>query len=510
MSKSRSGKTPSNNQSAPSGPAQNAIIPGKFMESDWYELLEIEEDENFIADIIDEITDGALEEITKNIIKSRVLPHTVLSVRDLLLDVIEWEFLQSDPGEKATNETLSWIEDDEPSTSVIDNWAQGAVPVEKLCVSAPLTPSPSTPLPSVEEDVMMTSLSFDHSTGGEEMPVDISELRIHDDDEGCVDESPEMKMDEDSMMSISVQMRQSLNLGGELSDTTSYDNNNNDSPAGSQQGSHEKMKSKKYRPHVGQLPTFEKISLQSVTDLRPKPGTSALDIDQGSDTMLPQSEQRLVRNQYGRASGPKEVVYDENGKVVKVEKLDVSHFPNHRVPVKYSIVDSEDQESTTKSITQLRRGSQQQRGYKKNNNNTRKQLHDLKRDNEDKMKHSVGIDASMLLQRIHPTLSNTRTPVSPSDCNFANSMSNGFNSLQPRSPLPPLMVDSMTVTDGVTIREGGLSKQVIKKSGLESITRTNMKKSGTMMPISDQSTRVLNVKDIVADSSPRRFVTNTA
>lgn len=54
-----------------------------------YELLEIEEDENFIADIIDEITDGALEEITKNIIKSRVLPHTVLSVRDLLLDVIE-------------------------------------------------------------------------------------------------------------------------------------------------------------------------------------------------------------------------------------------------------------------------------------------------------------------------------------------------------------------------------------------------------------------------------------
>ena len=65
---------------------------------------------------------------------------------------------------------------------MIDNWAQGAVPVEKLCVSAPLTPSPSTPLPSVEEDVMMRSLSFDNSTGGEEMPVDISELRIHDDD----------------------------------------------------------------------------------------------------------------------------------------------------------------------------------------------------------------------------------------------------------------------------------------------------------------------------------------
>ena len=113
-----------------------------------------------------------------------------------------------------------------------------------------------------------------------------------------------------------------------------------------------------------------------------------------------------------------------------------------RVPVKYSIVDSEDQESTTKSTTQLRRGSQQQRGYKKNTNNTtsRKQLHDLKRDNQEKMNRGVGIDASMLLQRIHPTLSNTQTPVSPSDCNFANSMSNGFNSLQPRSPLPPLMV----------------------------------------------------------------------
>jgi len=83
--------------------------------------------------------------------------------------------------------------------------------------------------------------------------------------------------------------------------------------------------------------------------------------------------------------------------------------------------------------------------------------------------------------------------------------------LGPRSPLPPLMVDSMNVSDGVTIREGGLSKQVIKKSTLESITNNHnvINNNSTMLPISEKSTRVLNVKDIVSDSSPR-YITNTA
>ena len=53
------------------------------------ELLEIEDDENFISEIIDEITESALNQVFDKIIESRVQPHTVLAARELLLDVIE-------------------------------------------------------------------------------------------------------------------------------------------------------------------------------------------------------------------------------------------------------------------------------------------------------------------------------------------------------------------------------------------------------------------------------------
>ena len=63
-------------------------------------MLEIEEDENFIADIIDEITDAALDQVANNIVKSRVLPHSVLAARELLLEVIEvsneWLLVEED------------------------------------------------------------------------------------------------------------------------------------------------------------------------------------------------------------------------------------------------------------------------------------------------------------------------------------------------------------------------------------------------------------------------------
>jgi len=494
MSKSRSGKTPSTNQSAPPGPTQNAIIPGKFMESDWYELLEIEEDENFIADIIDEITDAALDQVASNIVKSRVLPHTVLSARELLLEIIDWVFLQSDPGEVGTNEKLSWVEDDEPLTSVIDNWAQGAVPVERS-VTRGMTTSVSSPLPSVVEDgdfaasIRSGASSADGSTEPELLEMDISndnvdgDVRTDEVDVGL----------EDSVLSVTVQMKESLNIS----------QNSNDSlqkklpckPRHSSTSSLSKKKSKKFRPHVGPIPVFEKISLESVTDLRPKPGTRVAERSSGGlwsgmADMEPSAE-LLVRNQYGRASGPKEVVYDENGKVVKVEKLNVAHFPTHRVPVKYCIVD--DETSPSSSTTRRNHKKKQESGGRRNAEN-------------DRRLEKGRINATALLQRINAPI-NSWTSVTSSDLNYGTSM----RPLGPRSPLPPLMVDSMNVSDGVTIREGGLSKQVIKKSTLESITNNHnvINNNSTMLPISEKSTRVLNVKDIVSDSSPR-YITNTA
>jgi len=494
MSKSRSGKTPSTNQNAPPGPTQNAIIPGKFMESDWYELLEIEEDENFIADIIDEITDAALDQVASNIVKSRVLPHTVLSARELLLEIIDWVFLQSDQGEVGTNEKLSWIEDDEPVTSVIDNWAQGAVPMER-CATRGTTTSIASPLPSVVEDAdLSASIGSGASSAGGSTEPELVEMDISKDNvDGNVRTDKEVGL-EDSVLSVTVQLKESLTISENSNESLQMKLPSK--PRHSSSSSLSKKKSKKYRPHVGQLPVFEKISLESVTDLRPKPGTRVADRSNGglwSDISDAEpSTELLVRNQYGRASGPKEVVYDENGKVVRVEKLNAAHFPTHRVPVKYCIMDNE----TSPSTTTTRR------------NHKKKQEIGNRRNVESNPKLEKGrINASTLLQRIHPPV-DSHTSLTSLDLNYGNTL----RPFEPRSPLPPLMVDSMNVSDGVTIREGGLSKQVIKKSTLESITSKHnnvLNNNSTMLPISDQSTRVLNVKDIVADTSPR-YITNTA
>jgi len=470
------------------------------MESDWYELLEIEEDENFIADIIDEITDLALDEVAEKIVKSRVLPHTVLAARELLLDVIEWEFLRSDPGEVGTNDKLSWIEDDEPSISVIDNWAQGAVRVERTVASASSSrPSTGSPLQSVvEEEEAEESLppsgrcssgvvSTDH-----ELTLDVSldAMTNHCGDDNDNDNSN--NNNDDSCLAVDIEIKET-NTSEEKNGTKASSGKKISSNKTHTSNKQTKKKSKKYRPHVGQLPVFEKISLESVTDLRPKPGTRHAERGGGVDDLseMQLSSELLVRNQYGRASGPKEVIYDEKGKVVKVEKLNVAHFPSHRVPVKYSVVDEEtlpDKKSTF---------------HKRPSTKTKQ---DLLKKGGDQLKQTARINAKTLLQHIHPpTVSSWNTLTSSTLGNNNNNNNNivGFNGLQPRSPLPPLMVDSMNVTDGVTIREGGLSKQVIKKSTLDGHVEDR-----SIYPISDTSARVLNVQDIVSENSPNfRYIT---
>lgn len=454
MSKSRSGKTPSTNQNAPPGPAQNAIIPGKFYESDWLELIEIEEDENFIADIIDEITDSVLDQVHAKIIKSRVLPHTVLSTRSLLLDILDWQFLQSDPGELKTGEHVSWLEDVEPVTCTINNWAQGAVPVDARTESY----AENSPVGICE-----SSESSLETTSAEDRVTEVMEnLQISENEDD----------NEINMVEVNLKMTElEVSSNSENGEKSLSEHVSNNSQAKSP--NHVKQKAKKYRPHVGKLADFENISLHSVTDLRPKPGTRPLS---GSQSFQKFSEFK-VKKHYGRASGPKEVVYDEKGKVLKVEKLNVANFPSHRVPVKYSIVDADAEKSTEKKRQKCKN----------------------KINNSEKTKTLNQISATTLLKKMHSSTTWNKSLMFDGNGNEI-----GYPSLEPRSPLPPLMVDSINVADGVIVREGGLSKQVLKK---KSLVENSVGKS-PVFPINNSANRVLEVKDIVSETSPSfRFIT---
>jgi len=507
MSKSRSGKTPNSNQNAVPGPTQNAIIPGKFMESDWYELLEVEEDENFIADIIDEITKRALDEVANNIVKSRVLPHTVLAVRELLLDVIQWQFLESDPGETGTTEKLSWIEDEEPCMSVIDNWAQGAVPVDTT------TYPPVTSLPEnvmlkdnfavgVEEKNLeevhsvVSGVSSVQNTADALSSTEASFAQLCVDDNGIEAEENESNEGAGKVFGDNAEAGESdiLDMNVEIKRLSLSDRSCANSATvlpsvSSCKSSQGKKKSSKYRPHVGQLPVFEKIPLESVTDLRPKPGTTT-ESEQDMNSGI--GDEFVVRNQYGRASGPKEVIYDERGKVVKVEKLNVHHFPTHRVPVKYSVVDDSLPDLSLRG-RYTTSSSTNSPSWKK----TKKQQPVSMSD-----RYSNRINAKALLQRMnHSKIPNNTSLSSLSSLGITNNNAmHLFKPLEPRSPLPPLMVDSINVSDGVTIREGGLSKQMVRKMQLEPASDESNRE---IFPISDTPGSLLNVQDIVDKTSYR-------
>ncbi|CAF0866259.1 unnamed protein product [Didymodactylos carnosus] len=99
------------------------IVPGKFSENDWYNLIENDETEDFIADIIDDIWNQTSKQIEKIYISKQLLPYTTVMVKNALSN---WAFLERD--EPQPTQGTFWTEDDEPIPSNMDNFGEGVVP----------------------------------------------------------------------------------------------------------------------------------------------------------------------------------------------------------------------------------------------------------------------------------------------------------------------------------------------------------------------------------------------
>ena len=88
------------------------------------------------------------------------------------------------------------------------------------------------------------------------------------------------------------------------------------------------LKPSRSKTHKGSLPSFPPISLTPVTDDRPKAGSGA---SGGAAHGAPlHSAESLFKNQHGRPPGVKEVVFDDAGNVIRVQKINVSSLPDHR------------------------------------------------------------------------------------------------------------------------------------------------------------------------------------
>lgn len=75
-------------------------------------MLERDESDDFIADIIDELCNSALDIIYKSYIDKQLIPYTVSQAKDAIVQIIEWQFLSRDEGEGDVSADVGWLEDD--------------------------------------------------------------------------------------------------------------------------------------------------------------------------------------------------------------------------------------------------------------------------------------------------------------------------------------------------------------------------------------------------------------
>ncbi|CAF4331279.1 unnamed protein product, partial [Didymodactylos carnosus] len=131
------------------------IVPGKFSEHDWYNLIESDETEDFIADILDDIWSQTSKQIEKIYISKQLLPYTTMMVKNALSNVIQWAFLERDEPEPAQG--TFWIEDAEPVPSNMDNFGEGVVPACREEIQTLLSEPETTRIPSVRASISSAS-----------------------------------------------------------------------------------------------------------------------------------------------------------------------------------------------------------------------------------------------------------------------------------------------------------------------------------------------------------------
>lgn len=361
------------------------IVPGKFNESDWNIMVDRDNAEEFIFDIVDEILGNTMEAIYKLYIERQLLPFTITLAKDAILQIIEWRFLARDEGEEGFIESY-WIHDEEPDAAVTDCWAQGSVPKTEIAL----------PTPIQEEEEEDERASF----------ITKEVLSIEDDAEKAEPELEDRVSDSEESSKPQVQAEQAAAEEKKEQEET------------------KKKKGTQYKPHRGKLKspglckmtesldeTEMKMYMAEVTDsVHTKAVSSHL-------FTLPASCASLMKVQSGRPPGNKEVEYDEFGNVVAVMRLDAEKLPNHRVSVKYTVVDPTAEAAQTR-LDAMRRGRMVKPSSK------------------------VAKEPKLVSSEMTATgksVSKTRKPVI--------------------NPLPPSLLESMDVAPGVIITEAGHTKK---------------------------------------------------
>jgi len=285
------------------------IVPGKFTDADWNNMVERDSSDEFIMDIMDELMEVTMTTIHKKYIERQLLPFTITQARDAIIEIIEWQFLAKDEGEVDIDTDLGWMEDEEPEPAVTDCWAQGSVPRN---VIAPPTPELEVIEEAPEEKPEEAVAEVADEVAKE--PEELADVVSDTEESPAVDEKKDSKKKD-----VSKEESESLKI----------------------------KKKTKFKPYKGRMKSagvskmtesLEETEMQMIYNEVAK---SLPHPDDKPSTLLnmPASCTSILKVQTGRPPGNKDVVYDELGNVVAVMKLDPERLPNHKVSVAYHVVD---------------------------------------------------------------------------------------------------------------------------------------------------------------------------
>ncbi|XP_032232322.1 uncharacterized protein C2orf81 isoform X1 [Nematostella vectensis] len=475
MSKSRQEKTKTPAQSAPPPPVNNDIVPGRFTEAEWNLMVEGEEGEDFVCDIVQEIVESTMQVLHDRYITSQTLPYTVQEARDLLLQMIEWQFLACDGGENNPAIDATWLEEDEPIAPITDSWAQGSVPV--------LLRSSSAGSSSVMSDASTDSscLVEEERPGAPQPPFENLEI-------------PDTPLSTSSPAQPSKQVTPKT-AGEEINPT----------PLPKKKTAPRKQK-RPFKPHKGKLPAFSGVDLTSLTDTRIMDQQATVDgtapaLD-GNGLALFSSSNSILKigstpyfssgsswgyrsnnshylgntssqtayssqTQYGRPPGNKDVVYDEWGNVIAVMRINPQKLPSHRVRTKFKIVDPEVE------AMQLRTKSKSSRAV----------LYNLTKGSS---KHGGSSDRDAIRS----------TQMGPN--HIRTSGGTIYTQTGEITPLPPPLVDSMDINAGVVVREGG----VVRRGPIQAPPKIDKRPSNTRLQPLDSTALARARPEPVSRMSP--------
>lgn len=472
--KSRQDKTKTPAQTSAPPPTSNDIIPGRFTEADWYHMVDQEDGEEFILDIVNEIVESTMQVLHDQYIVSQTLPYTIQETKNLLLQIIEWQFLACDMGENNPACDATWLEEDEPITPVTDSWAQGSVPI----ILRPSSASSTSSVQSNRESEL--SSVTEERPAAPEPPFEALEVAETPMSIGSPSQPPPTTAEE-----MKEEKRKELS---------------------EKQVQGKKQTCVPFKPHKGKLPSFSGVDLTPLTDeystrkaerqqegnTRGYTDTNGLAMLSSSTSILklPSENSRLEeyywwsstpssssqgwstsnfsksQAQYGRPPGIKDVLYDERGNVVAVVKISPDKLPSHRVRTKFSVVDDDNDGQLVRTRARPRKHGPSS--------------HKMETAKEWKASKNTSLKQNI-------------------DTSALNNTSYQTENAGYITPLPPPLVDTMDISAGVLVREGNIVRR-----GPRQIPRRVDKTPSTacLQPLDSTRPAGRVINDILTRSSP--------